>query len=84
MISAMPTGNRRKTATSPHILTHGKGNGRIETDDDALMLEALRIAGAHITREADACADILPGSPMVERLRVFAEKMGDLHSRLSA
>lgn len=74
-----------KTATAPAIpSTHGQGNGELARDDDGLLLEALRIASAHITREADACEGIMPGSNMVERLRLFSQRMDSLHTRLSA
>lgn len=64
--------------------THGTGNGMIESDDDALMLEALRIASAHLTESAESLEGLMPGAPLVERMRVFAEQMDGLHARLSA
>lgn len=64
--------------------THGTGNGMIESDDDALMLEALRIASAHLSESADSLDGLMPGAPLVERMRVFAEQMDRLHARLSA
>lgn len=72
-----------ETATSPTFsTTHGAGTGLISTDDEALIMEALRIASAHIRKEACACAVIMPDSPMVDRLNVFAEHMSDLHARM--
>lgn len=71
--------------TSPVIPnTHGMGQGMISTDDDALMLEALRIASAHLTESAESLEGLMPGAPLVERMRVFAEQMDSLHTRLSA
>lgn len=72
----------RKTATSPTI--HGRGQGLISTEDDVLIIEALRIAGDYIEREAQACAHIMPESCMVRRLEVFAENMRDLRERMEA
>lgn len=73
------------TATSPTIpQTHGIGKGMIQSDDDALMLEALRIASAHLVESAESLDNLMPGAPLVERMRVFAEQMDSLHTRLSA
>lgn len=69
-----------KTATKPVL--HGMGNGPIDTGDDALLLEALRIASVHLVESADSMERLLPGSPMIERLRMFAESMTDLHTRM--
>lgn len=76
---------RSETAHAPVIPhTHGVGNGDIRTEDDALMLEALRIASAHLSEQADGLGVVWPGSLLVERLRQFAEQMDGLHTRLSA
>lgn len=74
-----------KEATERAIpLTHGVGNGAINSDDDALMLEALRIASTHLSESADSLDVLMPGAPLVERMRVFAEQMDNLHGRMSA
>lgn len=69
-----------KTATSRAI--HGTGNGPINGDDSALQLEALRIASVHLDESAAQMEVVFPLSPMVERLRVFADNMRDLASRM--
>jgi len=51
------------------------------TADDVLIIEALRIAKAEVIAGADALERLWPSSPLVERLRVFADEFADLQRR---
>jgi hypothetical protein len=50
----------------------------LSADDEALILEALRIAGEELNALATRHARMLPSSPMTEHMRMLAERMTDL------
>jgi hypothetical protein len=56
----------------------------LSTDDDALILEALRIASDTLLDVAARHARVLPSSPMTEHMRMLAERMEDLREALDA
>ncbi len=59
-----------------------RGPRTIQTDDGALTIEALRIATQSLLQTADDAELVWPTSPLVERLRLFAQQMTDLREKL--
>ena len=53
-------------------------------EDIAIVLDALRIARDTLSETADKAERAYPTSPLVERLRIGAEQMEDLRSKLDS
>lgn len=53
----------------------------VHIDEATLIIEALRLAACEITRTADSLERLWPTSPLVERFRIFAERMNDIRQR---
>jgi hypothetical protein len=64
-------------------LTHGKGRGLISTDDDVLILEALRLGAQSLRETARVLGQTMPASTFGKTLLMFAERMDDLHARMT-
>lgn len=66
--------NTRKTATAPTF----------SDDETALISESLRIASTELEMSVLTLARMWPTSPLVERMRVYAERMRDIRTRIDA
>jgi hypothetical protein len=71
----------RKQTIPP--LTHGTGRGFISTEDDALILEALRLGAQSLRETARVLGETMPASAFGKTLLMFAERMDDLHARMT-